>query len=282
MRLRMSRTCTGVAIMGSLRIQRNSYRICAAVILFSTTWGTRGLCQDNRLSRVHINVDMGDITVGVTEDRGWLLLQVRDGGSFLVRTDLETLAACAHRATDLRASDTSRIAYFDTTMGSTEAITFIRVRTNSGVVAAYQVIGEDGPWARTLMVPVDAAKRIFAGMQGIGDVSAASARPDSLGNIAPGAAFADSQVDRQAAIRLGSPPPAYRVTRSGQLLVQFVVDTVGHVDPTTFRVLSSTDTALNSLVFNAVTRARFFPASADGRSVRELVSVPFSFDLRSH
>jgi hypothetical protein len=78
-------------------------------------------------------------------------------------------------------------------------------------------------------------------MQGIGDVSAVSARPDSLGNIAPGAAFADSQVDRHAAIRLGSPPPAYRVTRSGQLLVQFVVDTVGHVDLTTFRVLSSTE-----------------------------------------
>ena len=65
----------------------------------------------------------------------------------------------------------------------------------------------------------------------------------------------------------------------GQVLAQFVVDTAGRVDITTFRVLSSTHDLFTQAVRQHLATARFFPAEIGGRRVKQLVQQPFNFAL---
>jgi protein TonB len=63
----------------------------------------------------------------------------------------------------------------------------------------------------------------------------------------------------------------------GDVLVQFVVDTLGRVDSTTFHVLKSTHDLFTLAVKDVVFRYRFRPAELGGRSVKQLVQMPFDF-----
>jgi protein TonB len=65
----------------------------------------------------------------------------------------------------------------------------------------------------------------------------------------------------------------------GEVLAQFVVDTLGHVDMSTFKVLKSTDPEFASAVRFAVPRIIFVPAELDRHKVRQLVQMPFIFCL---
>jgi periplasmic protein TonB len=99
-----------------------------------------------------------------------------------------------------------------------------------------------------------------------------------------GAPFRDDQVDRMAASLPGSAVPAYPESlRSagvdGIIAAQFVVDTLGRVEPGSFRVLQSTHEAFATAVRQALPRMRFVPAEARGRRVRVLVQQSFAFAL---
>jgi periplasmic protein TonB len=92
------------------------------------------------------------------------------------------------------------------------------------------------------------------------------------------------QVDKPAAALPGSAQPAYpaMLTASGiegEVLVQFVVDTLGRAEPASFTVLKASHDAFSAAVRQALPRMRFLPAEAGGQKVRMLVQQPFGFAL---
>jgi periplasmic protein TonB len=97
-------------------------------------------------------------------------------------------------------------------------------------------------------------------------------------------AFSSNQVEKQAAAIPGTPTPRYpdMLTSAGiegQVFVEFVVDTTGRADMSTFKVLRSDNEAFTDEVRGALPRMRFFSAEAGGRKVKELVQLPFTFAL---
>jgi protein TonB len=61
--------------------------------------------------------------------------------------------------------------------------------------------------------------------------------------------------------------------------VEFVVDTSGTADVSSFRVLSSDDPRFTAAVRAALPQMRFAPSRVDGRKVRQLLRLPFRFGL---
>lgn len=66
----------------------------------------------------------------------------------------------------------------------------------------------------------------------------------------------------------------------GSVIVQYVVDTLGHADTTTFRVISATHVDFARAVKNTLPRMRFRPAVMANRLVPQLVQQPFAFRIQ--
>ena len=96
--------------------------------------------------------------------------------------------------------------------------------------------------------------------------------------------YFDFQVEKPDVAAPGSAGPAYPdMLRSagieGQVLAQFVVDTTGRADMTTFKALKTDNDLFTTAVRNALQRMRFLPAEVGGRKVKQLVQQPFQFSL---
>jgi TonB family protein len=65
----------------------------------------------------------------------------------------------------------------------------------------------------------------------------------------------------------------------GEVLAQFVVDTLGIADMSQFKVLKSTHDLFTAAVRSALPAMRFSPAELDGHKVKQLVQMPFQFNL---
>ena len=94
--------------------------------------------------------------------------------------------------------------------------------------------------------------------------------------------FTRDRVDETARLDSGSMVPSYpdtlyRLGVSGKVVVEFVVDTTGAVEPKSIDVLASSDPLFTLAVREALERARFEPARAGGRRVRQMVQMPFAF-----
>jgi TonB family protein len=75
-------------------------------------------------------------------------------------------------------------------------------------------------------------------------------------------------------------PPSLRAAQiEGMVLVEFVVDTMGRVEPGHFGIVGSTDPLFSSAVHDALQSTVFTPAILQGRRVRQLVREPFEFRL---
>jgi protein TonB len=97
--------------------------------------------------------------------------------------------------------------------------------------------------------------------------------------------YFDFQVEKQAAEVPGSPNPSYpdMLTSAGiegEVIAQFVIDTTGHADMSTFKVLKSDNDLFSQSVKSALPKMRFYPAEVGGRKVKELVQLPFAFALK--
>lgn len=66
----------------------------------------------------------------------------------------------------------------------------------------------------------------------------------------------------------------------GSVIVQYVVDTLGHADTATFRVISATHSDFAIAVKNTLPRMRFRPAIMSNRLVPQLVQQPFAFKIQ--
>ena len=96
--------------------------------------------------------------------------------------------------------------------------------------------------------------------------------------------YFEFQVEKPVAVAGNAPQPQYPdMLRSGgiegEVLAQFVVDTSGRAEMSTFKVLKTTNDLFSVAVKNVLPRYRFIPAEAGGRKVKQVVQQPFQFSL---
>jgi periplasmic protein TonB len=96
--------------------------------------------------------------------------------------------------------------------------------------------------------------------------------------------YFDFQVEKPVVMAPGAQGPAYpdmlrTAGIEGQVLAQFVVDTTGRAEMSTFKALKSDNDLFTTAVKNALQRMRFLPAEVGGRRVKQLVQQPFQFSL---
>jgi len=65
----------------------------------------------------------------------------------------------------------------------------------------------------------------------------------------------------------------------GSVLVRFVVDTLGRIDPASVQILSSTHDQFTRAVRDALSSFRFRPAESNGKRVQALAEMPFEFKV---
>jgi periplasmic protein TonB len=100
----------------------------------------------------------------------------------------------------------------------------------------------------------------------------------------PEQTYFDFQVEKQVQAVPGTVSPRYpdmlrNAGVEGDVLVQFVVDTSGRADMSTFRVLRATHDLFANAVRQDMPRFRFYPAEVGGRKVRQHVQMPIVFSL---
>ncbi len=92
------------------------------------------------------------------------------------------------------------------------------------------------------------------------------------------------QVERVAVV-LSAPEPRYpdrlrEAGVSGRVVVRFVIDTTGRIEPASVAIVESTHELFERAVRDVLPRMRFHPASVGARRVRMLVEMPFEFRVR--
>ena len=101
--------------------------------------------------------------------------------------------------------------------------------------------------------------------------------------IASDQPYYDFQVEKPAMAQPGPTPTYPEMLRTagveGQVLAQFVVDTTGRADMSTFKILKTDNELFSLAVKNTLPRMRFLPAEVGGRKVKQLVQQPFGFTL---
>ncbi|HWZ60899.1 MAG TPA: TonB family protein [Gemmatimonadaceae bacterium] len=97
-------------------------------------------------------------------------------------------------------------------------------------------------------------------------------------------AYFEFQVEKPVLARPGNPhaqfPDEMRSRgKGGEVIVQYVVDTLGRVDVNSVEVIKSTDNSFTRSVKSVLAEMRFFPAETAGHRVRQMVQQSFRFAL---
>lgn len=97
--------------------------------------------------------------------------------------------------------------------------------------------------------------------------------------------YFEFQVEKPVLPRDGNPQPKYpsmlessHVT--GDVLAQFVVDTLGRAEMSTFKVLSSTNDLFSASLKSVLGQWKFYPAEAGGHKVKQIVQLPIKFNSK--
>lgn len=103
-------------------------------------------------------------------------------------------------------------------------------------------------------------------------------------NVSDGSPMPENLVDKPILAIPGTSSPRYpsmlqSAGVEGDVRAQFVVDTLGRVEQGSVRVLDTTHDLFGSSVRDALFRARFKPAEAGGRKVRQLAEQVFTFRI---
>ncbi len=92
------------------------------------------------------------------------------------------------------------------------------------------------------------------------------------------------QVEKAVVMAQGSAVPSFPAALraagvSGGVMMDFVVDTLGRIELESVRKVQSDHDLFTQSVRAVLAKLRFIPAEAHGRKVRQLVRLPFRFDL---
>ena len=96
-----------------------------------------------------------------------------------------------------------------------------------------------------------------------------------------GAVFMSSEVDDPPA-RVSGPEPRYPPAMQsagipGRVVVTFVVDTLGHIEESTLKIISSTNPSFIEPAREALLKSIFKPGKQQGKAVQVLVQAPVVF-----
>lgn len=96
--------------------------------------------------------------------------------------------------------------------------------------------------------------------------------------------FIESEVEKPVMSVPGSPAPRYpellkAAGVEGEVVAAFVVDTLGHADPSSLKFRKSTNELFAAAVRTALPSMRFLPAEVGGRKVRQQVMQQFVFAI---
>lgn len=108
--------------------------------------------------------------------------------------------------------------------------------------------------------------------------------PDSTGVPGQAVLTESDLTDPPRALHLAEPnyPEALRQAGiEGSVIVTYIVDAAGHVEPTSIRIVSSDHPAFAEAVLASVETAQFTPGRVHGRAVRVLVRQAIRFATRS-
>jgi hypothetical protein len=104
-------------------------------------------------------------------------------------------------------------------------------------------------------------------------------RADSVGH--PGPQLAAELTDKPAIVGCDRvAPPASLAGRSGSVLLAYVVDTLGRVEPSSVRVIEASHRGFAPSAASSVRSCRLTPGRKDGRAVRTLVQQRVTFDVK--
>lgn len=128
--------------------------------------------------------------------------------------------------------------------------------------------------------PIDPSVFVIDGAKSAGTTGSGTPTASSGSSV-----YSAWQVEKAVLPLAGNPKPVYPSTLQsahvdGEVLAQFVVDTTGRVDMSTFRAIHSTNELFVQSVRRALAEWKFLPAEVDGVKVRQLVQMPLTFKVR--
>jgi len=240
------------------------------------------LVQAQRYEAVQVVGIGGRVNVVVMKDSAFLSMLIPDGSTFAFRTDSVTMATLADNA-DLETDSThgARIAYTDPTLHRGEALTFVRLSTDSN--SGYRLIAEDGARTASLVLPADSARVVFGAMRG-------EQQTTMTAHMMTGPMRAMNAMNFQVRIppreRPGAPPlgesgNSWRTHGQGEVILSFLVDTTGHVDRTSIQAVGSPDPVLTGAAVDNILRTSFDPAELNGQRFAQRIQKKFVFKLNS-
>lgn len=106
-----------------------------------------------------------------------------------------------------------------------------------------------------------------------------------LGGTGPitGETYLEAQVDDPPQLiskgPLRYPPVLQSAGVTGRVMAQFIVDTTGHAEPGSFRVISSTNKAFEESARETILKSVFRPGRVRGQAVRVIVQQAVAFNL---
>jgi len=89
----------------------------------------------------------------------------------------------------------------------------------------------------------------------------------------------DDPVQLVSKVQPRYPPVLQQAGVTGYVDAQYVVDTLGHAEPASWRVMKSTNTQFEAPAREAIMKALFKPARIKGQAVRQLVQQKISFNI---
>jgi Gram-negative bacterial TonB protein C-terminal len=231
-----------------------------------------------------IGTDSGSVSVVIVAGRTLLTLRC-PFGTFVVAADSARFAAWADTAGDSPSGGNWIRTSADLAWGKSapppapEAVRLVPVvgpvRSIGQPSIDYVVQATNGAWDGAIELDQPAAARLLAALQAHHDASSrASERLQD-------AAF-EFEVERPVGPGRDNPAPPYPVDLrdagvSGQVLMQFVVDTTGRAELPSIRVLSYSRPEFARSVRAVLPYYRFVPALVGRRLVRQIVQQPFEF-----
>jgi len=107
--------------------------------------------------------------------------------------------------------------------------------------------------------------------------------PTQIDSSGLGAVLAAAEVD-QPAEAIHQPKPKYppvlqQAGIEGRVLVEFIIDTLGHVEPTSLRVVESSNMGFEAAAGETLRRSVFRPARVQGRPVRQRAIQAVAFRI---